>query len=415
MNILLIHQYFLEKDDPGGSRFNEMTRIWVEDGHQVTVLCGMLNYLTGKIPGKYKGLKYHRSAYAPGLEVVRCFVSPQYNAHFFGRLWAYFSFIWYCVWGAVFKLKGQRFDAVLATSPPLFVGLAARLVSRVKRLPYVFEIRDLWPESAIDTGVLTNPLIIRLSYWIEKVSYRGAALINVLTPAFRDKLVESKRVPPEKIIFIPNACDFTLSEYLLQDFDAAAFRRQRGWQDKFVVTYVGVHGVANHLIQLVDAAERLEDTSVHIVLIGDGVQKKFLQEEVAERGLLNVEFIDPMPKKDVMKYILASDAGASVLKKVDTFKTVYSNKTFDYMACKKPIVMVIDGVSRKLVEDAECGLFAEPENAAVIAEKIRMLSKDPETCRKMGERGYHYARRDFDRNVLARRYVSQIKERLSIV
>lgn len=415
MNILLIHQYFLEKDDPGGSRFNEMTRIWVEEGHQVTVLCGMLNYLTGKIPDKYKGLKYHRSAYAAGLEVIRCYVSPQYNANFFGRLWAYFSFIWYCVWGAVFKLRGQRFDVVLATSPPLFIGLAARLVSWVKGLRYVFEVRDLWPESAIDTGVLTNPLIIRLSYWIERVSYRGASLINVLTPAFRDKLIASKGVAPEKIIFIPNACDFTLSEHLLQDFDAEAFRRQHGWQDKFVVTYVGVHGTANHLIQLIDAAAYLKDTPAHIVLIGDGVQKKELRDEATRRGLSNVEFIDAIPKKDVMKYILASDAGTSVLKKVDTFKTVYSNKTFDYMACKKPIVMVIDGVSRKLVEDAGCGIYAEPEDGADIASKIRILCQDVEFSRKMGERGYEFARKDFDRNVLARRYLAEIKDHLGIV
>ncbi|HEY3406226.1 MAG TPA: glycosyltransferase family 4 protein [Ohtaekwangia sp.] len=415
MNILLIHQYFLEKDDPGGSRFNEMTRVWVSEGHHVTVLCGMLNYVTGKVPDKYVGLKYHQSEYEPNLQVLRCYVSPEYNTNFVGRLWAYFSFVWYGIWGALFKLKGRKFDVIIATSPPLFIGIIAWITSRLKRVPYVFEVRDLWPESAVDTGVLTNKFIIRFAYGFEKFIYRGATLINVLTPAFREKLILNKNIDPEKIIFIPNACDFTLSDHLLNDFDAKAFRQARGWNNHFVITYVGAHGVANHLVQLLDVAERMRKSNVHVVLIGDGMQKPVLKSEAEKRELTNVEFVDSMPKRDVMKYILASDAGTSVLKRVDTFKTVYSNKTFDYMACQKPILMLIDGVSRKLVEDARCGLYAEPENIDDIVTKIEILSGDLSLCQAMGERGYVYARENFDRQELARKYVLEIQNRLKLV
>jgi glycosyltransferase involved in cell wall biosynthesis len=415
VKILLIHQYYLEEDDPGGSRFNEMTRIWSQAGHEVTVICGMLNYLTGKVPAKYAGKKYHQSFYGPGLNVLRCYVSPQYNVSFLGRLWAYFSFVWFSLLGIFFKLKDQKFDVIVATSPPLFIGLVAWVASRLKRIPYVFEVRDLWPESAIDTGVLTNRHIIRFSFWLEKVSYRGAFMINVLTPAFRERLIADKKVPADKIIFIPNACDFSLSDSLLDKFDSQTFREKLGWKNKFVITYVGVHGIANHLIQLIQVAEMLKNTNIHIVLIGDGPQKVVLKQEAIKRDLRNVEFIDSMPKVDVMKYLLASDAGISVLKKNDTFKTIYSNKTFDYMACKKPIVMVIDGVSRQLVEDAKCGVYTEPEDVEMIAEKMSNLSGDASLCKRMGESGYQYAKIHFDRLKLADQYVFEIQNRLERV
>jgi len=415
VNILVIHQYFLEKDDPGGSRFNEMAKIWVEEGHQVTVLCGMLNYLTGKIPETYAGLKYHRSAYQPGLEVLRCYVSPEYYSSFIGRLRAYFSFVWYGIWGGLFKLKGEKYDVIVATSPPLFIGIVAWVLSRLKRIPYVFEVRDLWPESAIDTGVLQNKFMISAAFALERFIYRTAFMINVLTPAFRDKLITLKKIADRKITMIPNACDFSMTDPLLNTFNREQFRKERGWDDKFVVTYVGVHGVANHLIQMVEVAERMKDSSVRIVLIGDGVQKPALKEVTKKRNLANVEFIDSMPKREVMKFILASDVGASVLKNVDTFKTVYSNKTFDYMACQVPILMLIDGVSRQLVEDAACGVYAEPENIDDIVEKIGNLSRDAGHSREMGQRGYSYAKGHFDRNVLAKNYIREIQKRLEIV
>ncbi len=407
MHILLVHQYFLEKDDPGGSRFNEMTRVWVENGHRVTVISGMVHYASGKKRDKHKGKFIVRETYAPNITVYRCHVSEAYNSNFIGRLWAYFSFVFSSVFAGIFRAT-QPYNVVLVTSPPLFVGITGYLLSRWKRLPLVFEIRDLWPESAIDTGVLTNKTIIRFAYWFENFIYKKSKLINCLTPAFRTKLVEEKNVPADKTVMIPNAADFSLSEELLQSFDARAFREKLNWQHKFVVTYVGAHGVANHLIQLIETAEFLKDTQAHFVLIGDGMQKPMLQQETQKRRLTNVQFVDSVPKKEVFKYILASDLGTSVLKKNDTFKTVYSNKTFDYMSCRKPILMVIDGVSRQLVEDAQCGVYAEPENIADIVAKIRLYLSDNQRLSTEGMNGYQYARTHFDRANLAKEYVRML-------
>jgi glycosyltransferase involved in cell wall biosynthesis len=316
------------------------------------------------------------------------------------------------LWAGLFKVKG-KYDVVVVTSPPLFVGIAGYLLSRFKRIPFVFEVRDLWPESAIDTGVLKNKLVIKMAYWVEDFIYRKASLINVLTPAFLNALRDKKKVPAEKLIFIPNAADFSLSDHLLETFDRSAFRKQHNLDGKFVITYVGAHGVANHLEQILDAGKALEDTNVLFQLIGQGMEKARLQSLAQSLKVKNVRFLDAVPKQEVFKYILASEMGASVLKRVDTFKTVYSNKTFDYMACKKPILMAIDGVSRELVETAGAGCYVEPENTAAYNTTIREYLNEPERIVKEGESGFNYAKQHFDRQVLADRYLDEIQKKVT--
>lgn len=412
MRILLIHQYFLEKDDSGGSRFNEMTKVWESNSKQITVLAGMVHYATGKKPKRYKGRFTYKDQYSNQIEVIRCHVSESYNVNFLGRLWAYFSFVFSSIYAGLFKANG-KYDVILVTSPPLFVGITAFVLSKIKRIPFVFEVRDLWPESAIDTGVLKNKLIIKLAYWFENFIYKRAKLINVLTPAFREKLID-KGVPSEKIIFIPNAADFAISDKLVNSsFDRDQFRMENDLDGKCVITYVGAHGVANHLIQVIDTAEELKKRGIKgvlFLLIGGGMQKDALMDSAKEKELTNVRFIGPVSKNKVFEYIYSSDFGTSVLKKVDTFKTIYSNKTFDYMACKRPILMAIDGVSKKLVLDANCGVYVEPENPGDFADKIeKLLKMSEDKLTKMGDSGYKYAKENFDREVLAKSYLSSLE------
>ena len=410
MRILLIHQYFLEKGEGGGSRFNEMTKTWSEQGHEITVLAGMVHYNTGKKPKKYQGkFTFKDLEFYKDIDVIRCHVSESYNVNFLGRIWAYFSFIFSSIYAGLFKTKGD-FDVILVTSPPLFVGITAYVLSLAKRIPFVFEVRDLWPESAIDTGVLKNKLIIKLAFWFEKFIYKEAKLINVLTPAFKDKLINIKKVPENKVIFIPNAADFTLADKVQKDFDADAFKKELGLDGKFVITYVGAHGVANHLIQLIDVAEKLQNTNIIFQLIGSGMRKEFLQKEVSIRNLKNVIFRNSVPKSEVFKFILASNVGTSVLKNIDTFKTIYSNKTFDYMSCKIPILMIIDGVSRQLIEESRAGIYVEPENTKSIVEGINILtSMNKNELQIMGNAGYEYSKKYFDRVSLAKTYIKKLQ------
>jgi glycosyltransferase involved in cell wall biosynthesis len=408
MKILLLHQYFLEEDDPGGSRWNEMTRSWTDIGHEVTVIAGMMHYNGHQKRSEYKGI-YFKKKQQGKVPVWRCHVSESYNRSYMGRLWGYFSFMFSSLWCGLTKVKGN-FDVIIVTSPPLFVGISGYVISRFKRMPLVFEVRDLWPESAIDTGVLKNKWIIKLAYAIESFIYRKSKLINVLTPAFLVTLRDKKKVPKDKLIFIPNAADFSLSENLMNSFDREQFRKDHHLNGRFVITYVGAHGVANHLEQVLHAGKALEDTNVEFLLIGDGNDKARLKQMAEAMQTTNVRFVDPVPKTEVFKYILASEMGASILKKVDTFKTVYSNKTFDYMSCKKPILMAIDGVSRELVEKAKAGSYVEPENTEAYNQIIRQYLDDTDRLQREGENGYHFAHERFDRRVLAMEYLNHLKK-----
>ena len=408
LKVLLFHQYFLEEDDHGGSRWNEIAKKWTSEGNEVTVIAGMMHYNSSKKREEYKG-KYIKVKQQGNVNVIRCHVSESYNSNFLGRLWGYFSFVFSSFFAGLFKTKG-KYDIIIITSPPFFIGISGYLISKLKRVPYVFEIRDLWPESAIDTGVVSSKLIINLAYKLEKFIYKNAKIINVLTPAFKTKLIEDKKVPEDKIIFIPNAADFNLSENLLQNFNVSQFKTKHQLDGKFIITYVGAHGKANALEQVLYTAKLLQDTNVLFLLIGEGMEKKKLIEIANTESLTNVRFIDPVPKAEVFEFILDSDMGASVLNNVPNFKTVYSNKNFDYMSCKKPILMAIDGVSRELVEEAKAGSFVQPENPKDFAAKIKYYLNNPSKCISEGENGYKFAKENFDRNVIASKYLQHIKD-----
>ena len=410
MHILLVHQYYLGENDSGGSRWTEFVKNWIKSGHQVTVLAGMVHYATGNKIEKYKGLYTSVEEINPNLTIIRSHVSELYNINFLGRLWGYFSFVFSSIYAGLFKAK-KNYDIIISTSPPLFIGITALTLSKIKRVPYIFEIRDLWPESAIDIGVLKNKLLINLSFYLEKIIYSNALKISVLTPSFRDKLIDIKGISPSKILLVPNAADFSLTETLMGKFDVKAFKAKEGIQDKFIILYVGAHGVANHLVQVLDVAEKFtNEPDILFLLIGDGMKKKELVLEAQKRNLLNIKFIDAVPKTEIFKYILSCDIGSSILKKVDTFKTVYSNKTFDYMSCKKPILMLIDGVSRKLIEDANCGLYIEPENITEFEEGIRFYLKNKSFLKEHGNNGYNFAKKYFDRDFISQYYIEQLEK-----
>lgn len=413
MNILLIHQYFLTPNGSGGSRFNEMTKVWAENGHKITVLSGMVYHNSGRKYPSFRGKIFANETHGKNVNVIRCHDSEGGQDSFISRLKVYIMFVITSIWAGLFKTKGIKYDIIIVSSPPLFVGITAFIISKIKRIPYIFEIRDLWPESAIDTGVLSNKFIINLALEFEKIIYKHSIAINVLTPAFREILIAKKNIPRSKIFYISNAADFSISENILKDHDAAIFRKGLGISEStLIITYVGAHGVANGLDQILDAATILRNENILFMLIGDGMLKKSLVQRTKTEKILNVKFIDPVSKLDVFKYILSSDIGISVLVKNDTFKTVFSNKTFDYMSCKKPILMAIDGISRDLVEESNSGFFVEPENPMDLANKIRVYINSPNLMIQHGHNGYSYAKLNFDRNYLAKSYINNIMDYL---
>ena len=312
MKILLVHQYFLAKDASGGARWNQMAHYWAAQGHEVCVLAGMVDYTTGKKSAAYRWRMFKREDPEPRIRVYRCHVSEAYNSSFLGRAWAYFSFaVSSSIAGFCFA---ARPDVIVATSPPLTVAVTMKWLKWLLRCPVIFEVRDLWPESALDTGVLKPGKLANMLFQMEADAYRKADWINVLTPAFRETLIEKKGVPPEKISMITNGADPDLFQPGERD---NAIRRELKLDGKFAVGYFGAHGKANRLGQLLDAAEVLktEIPDVQIVLVGDGMEKSNLQSEASRRELSNVTFVGSVAKEVVVDYINAMDVCTAVLMK----------------------------------------------------------------------------------------------------
>lgn len=407
MKIVVIHQYFLRPGDSGGSRFNEMTAYWRAKGHTVTVIAGQVHYASGEKAPEYRG-KAVVEEWQDGVRVLRAYTPSSFHRSIVGRMWAFGAFGLGASYALVRYIRDS--DIVIATSPSLLVLVPGLLAKLGRRWPLIFEIRDLWPESAVSTGVLseTSP-ITKFAYALERAGYRGADRINVLTPAFRKNITQRGLARDSKIVFIPNGADIDLFQPGEPD---QALRKRYGWEGKFVVLYAGAHGIANHLWQYIDAAELLADRGdIVLASVGYGPQKDDLIVETERRGLTNMHWIDAVSKEEMPALIRSADVGAAILKKVETFKTVYPNKVFDYMSCGRPTLVVIDGVARKLViDEARAGVFAEPENPEQLAEKIRWMADHPEEIEQMGRRGRAFVESNFSRPALAQRYLDVMEE-----
>ncbi|MHC4602612.1 MAG: glycosyltransferase family 4 protein [Planctomycetota bacterium] len=411
MHILIVHQYFLSRKDGGGSRWNQFAKYWAQAGHKITVLAGTVNYLTGRKLPKYKGKFVVRERQMENLDVLRCYVSEAYNKSFLGRFWAYVLFTLSSILAGLFCVG--KCDVIICTSPPLTVGLTGLILSKLKRIPMVFEVRDLWLESFIDMGLVKNKWVIKITYWLQRKIYNSAEWINVLTPAFEEFLVSVNGIPREKISMIPNAADLDIIKPAPRDNQV---REKHNLDNKFVVTYVGSHGITNALMQLIEAAKILKekDPDVRIMLVGDGIRKPRLREKAAQWGLDNMLFVDSVPKNVIADYIAASDVCTAVLKRLELFKAVYPNKVFDYMSAARPVIIAIDGVARKLVEDAKAGIYVEPENAEEFVEAVLKLKENTQLCNEYGENGLNFVRQNFDRDVLADKYLSIINDKVVV-
>ena len=333
-----------------------------------------------------------------------------YSSGYLGRMWAFLGFT---ISAGAATLMAKPPDVVIASSPPLVAAIPGWFAARLRRfrnVPLVFEVRDLWPESAVTTGVLSeNGALTKVLYRLERCACRAAAAVNVLTPAFRDDMVNRKLVDAQGVWIFPNGADTEVYQPGSRD---NAFRRAQGWGDKFVTLHAGAHGRANALHQLVDAAEALRDRSdIQLVTAGDGPLRSELQADARRRGLADIEFLGAFPKDQMPEIIRACDAGVAVLQNNPTFKTVYPNKVFDYMSCERPAVLGIDGVIRELVcRKARAGVFATPENGAELGHAISALADSPAACVQMGQRGRSWVVANAAREVIANNYLDSITQ-----
>ncbi len=402
MHILLIHQLFVRPEDPGGTRHYDFARHLVGKGHRVTVLAGTRSYLTGErlAAGRHE-------TPLPGLIIVRCGVLGGQRRSFAWRTIGYFSFMLSSFWAG---LRTTDVDALWGTSPPIFQAWTAWLLARLKGKQWLLEVRDLWPEFAIQVGALRNRGLIALSEWLEGFLYRHSDQIVVNSPGFVAH-IQDVGAGAKEILIVPNGVDL-IGDGLKEAeghhessktnkgalSHGALLRETHGLGGKFIALYAGAHGMANDLSQLVDAAVTLQqDPRIAIVMVGDGPEKTALQERARAEQLNNLIFLPPVEKASVPALMAEADCGIAVLKAIPMFATTYPNKVFDYMASELPIVLAIDGVIRQVVEAAEAGIYVTPGDGTEIGEAIRRLADDPELAKGMGRKAKRYVEAHFDR------------------
>ena len=413
MKILYVSQYFPPEMGAPAARAAELAQHWAEAGHDVSILTGFPNHPTGVVPPEWRS-RLHRLVYrekAGHVEVFRTWLWPLPNRKAHERMRNYASF---CLSASLRGLGIPSPDVIIATSPQLLVGLSGWWLSFAKRVPFVFEVRDLWPESLIAVGAGDGHSLLHKSLSaVADLLYQRSDHIVVVSPAFKEHLMKHRHVPPGKISIVQNGVETGL--FAPSSADANHRLRQRiGGEGKFLVCYVGTMGWAHGLETLLDAASQLQNQcpNVLFMLIGEGAEKERIKSIAQSRGLNNIRFFDQQPRETIPAFISASDACLVLLKKTDVFKTVIPTKMLEFMSCARPVILGVDGQARQMVEEAGAGIVIEPESSTALVQAIGQLAANPELGHKLGQRGREYILQNLSRRQTADTYLRVLEELL---
>jgi hypothetical protein len=372
----------------------------VQQGASVTVITTVPNFPTGVIQAPYRN-RFRQREVIDGIEVIRVwsFLAPNKDVILRGL-----DFLSFAV-GAVFAGLSQRPDVILATSPQLLTGLAGRLLARIKAKPWVFEVRDLWPESIVAVGVLKDGAVIRLLERLETSLYRSAARIVTVSEPMRERIV-AKGVSVDKIAVVSNGAD----PARLQG-DEKRERLAAQWKplERFVVGYIGTHGMAQGLEVVVSAAEILRDTNIHFLFVGEGVRRQELEALAARAGLENTTFLGMVSASDAIDYLALSDVVVVPLKRTTTFESALPSKVFETAAVGRPMVVSAYGHVADIVQQYDAGLVVEPGDPAQLAAAILQLRDDP-GLRSRFRAGCKKLARDYSRERLADLMLGEIRK-----
>lgn len=402
MHILFLTHYFPPEVNAPASRTFENAKRWVKEGHNVTVITCVPNHPRGIA---YPGYQNHLWQWEEqeGIKVLRVMTYLSANEGFLKRTMNYIS---YMLSATILCFLVKKVDLVVSTSPQFFCGMAGLWVSRLKRRRWVLEIRDLWPESIISVGAIKNRKVIRLLEKLETFLYSRADHIIALTRAFK-RHIGSRGIPGERISVITNGADF-------EKFNPLPKRNrlsdELSLNGKFVVSYIGTHGMAHGLDTVLRAAQILQQQQdITFLLVGDGAERDNLVRQKEVMGLKNVMMLPQQPKEKMPEFFALSDVNMVLLRKNDLFKTVIPSKIFESMAMERPIILGVEGESKEIIEEAEAGVCIEPESENQLAEAVLKLYNDSVLREKLGKNGRQFVIKNFDRENLARNYLETLK------
>lgn len=403
MHIIFLTHYFPPEVNAPASRTYENCKCWVANGHQVTVITGVPNMPDGVVYKGYKN-KFSQREEIAGIQVLRVWTYLTPNKGIFRRTLNFISFMIFSLLG-VFLIENG--DLVIATSPQFFCGIGGYLFSRLKRLPFILEVRDIWPESIIAVGALTNRRLIKIFEKMEVALYYSAKKIVVVTESFK-KIIVRKGISAKKIFVLKNGVDLCFYRPFHQDNEV---RNELNLHKKFVVSYIGTIGMAHALDRVLEVAEGLRElTNIVFLIVGSGARREHLIREKERKNLNNVLFIEKQPKKLIPSFYAASDVCLVTLRNYPLFKAVIPSKIFEIMAMARPIILGVDGEARYIVEKARAGIFVEPENVENLEKAILHLYRSKKERQVLGKNGRKFVEKYFDRNKLANDYLKILSD-----
>lgn len=402
LRVTFLTHYFPPEVGPAQVRLFELAKRLIGAGETVTVVTGFPNYPTGVIAPGYGG-KMFMEDHVDGIRVLRTWVFATRGRGFLSRILNYLSF-------PVFSLlairKLGRTDVIYVQSPPLFTGLAALWFARLRRAPFIFNVSDIWPQSAVELGVLRNRFAIRISEMLERHIYRRAARITVPTPGILERLV-ARGVPREKLFLLTNGVDTAAYQVGAPDLELAS---RLGLDGHKVFMYAGLHGLAQGLDVILEAAKLTRNPDILYVLVGDGAEKAELVAKAEAEGIANVRFLPIQPTSTLPAVLNLAYATIIPLRRLELFKAALPSKLFDSMAAGRPIVAPLWGEAAALVEAAACGVVVEPEDARAVQRAVETLAADPALAHRLGEQGRRYVVQHFDRDDIAARLAKLLEE-----
>jgi glycosyltransferase involved in cell wall biosynthesis len=396
VRIAYVCHYFVPEPAAPAARVHEFARAWVRSGHEVTVITTFPNHPLGRISPAYRG-RWWATEHLDGIRVLRNWLYAVPNRGVARRGLDHLSFM---ITALVFGLpRLGRVDVVVASSPTLFSALSAWLMARIRRVPFVLEVRDLWPEAIVGLGLMRPGPLVRILQGLARFLYRQAALVVVVTEAFADSIAE-QGIPRRKLAVIPNGADTRLFS---PEADSSCARKALGLDEKFVVAYIGSHGLSHGLGVVLDAASRQPD--VTYLLVGDGADRERLLAERDRRGLRNVVMQHSVDKPQVPGLYAAADVCVVPLRDVPIFDTFVPSKLFEMLAAGRPIIGAVRGEARDILARSGGALLVEPERGDQLAEAVDRLRADPALRAELAHNGRAFAVEHYDRDTLAAQYL----------
>ena len=399
MKILFITDNFPPEVNAPATRTYEHIQEWIKyDDVQVTVLTCVPNFPHGKVYDGYKNKLYQTECYE-GIEVIRVWSYITKNKGFVKRVIDYMSF------GLSSFIAGLflKYDIIIATSPQFFTTWSAYGLSKIKRKPWIFELRDLWPESIKAVGAAKSEMLIKFLEKIELGLYKDAKKVICVTNSFRNNLI-NRGISKDKIDVVYNGANLEL--YRPREKNSELLE-SLGLQNKFIIGYIGTHGMAHKLDFILECAKEIKDRDTHFLFIGDGAEKENLVALAKKLELNNVTFLDPIPKNEVPKFLSIIDVSLVPLKKSDLFKTVIPSKIFESCAMQKPILLGVEGEIQEIVQKYNAGLCFEPENKKSFLVQLQKI-KEPQLYEEL-QQGCKKLAQDFDRKKLAKQMLDIVR------